>query len=83
MVGSGGDWLVLGAPGCGGHLRCVLGVAEGQQVGVLGHVECCGAVERHELAVNDGESTLGTVIVGVLDHSFKDRAEVKRIRRCR
>jgi hypothetical protein len=26
---------------------------------------------------------LGTVIVGVLDHSFKDRAEVKRIRRCR
>jgi hypothetical protein len=69
--GSGGDLLALSALGRSGHFRCVLGVAEGQQVSLLGHVVCDLWGERHDLAVNDRVVALGTVVVGVLDHDLR------------
>jgi hypothetical protein len=67
--GSGCEPLALGALGFGDHFGGALGIAEGEQVRLLGDVSHGVVVERNALAVDDG--VVAATVVGVLSHGFR------------
>ncbi len=74
VVRSGGvGLLAFGLLGFRDHFVGVLGVAEGEQVRVLGDVARDLRGTRDDPAVDDGVVALGTVVVGVFDFGHGSR----------